>query len=128
MPSQETIDRNTRAVKDALKREGNRRCADCAARGPTVAAIAFRTFVCQPCANAHRESAGRHAAAAAPPPRRLTRPPLSPPPPCAAAARTGHISMADGNVQRAGAVRVGAALDERLNERPAIVRHTGLEA
>ena len=36
MPSQETIDRNTRAVKDALKREGNRRCADCAARGPTV--------------------------------------------------------------------------------------------
>ena len=55
MPSQETIDRNTRAVKDALKREGNRRCADCAARGPTVAAIAFRTFVCQPCANAHRE-------------------------------------------------------------------------
>ena len=55
MPSQETIDRNTRAVKDALKREGNRRCADCAARGPTVACIAFRTFVCQPCANAHRE-------------------------------------------------------------------------
>ena len=54
MPSQETIDRNTRAVKDAL-REGNRRCADCAARGPTVACIAFRTFVCQPCANAHRE-------------------------------------------------------------------------
>ena len=44
MPSQETIDRNTRAVKDALKREGNRRCADCAARGPTVACIAFRTF------------------------------------------------------------------------------------
>ena len=55
MPSQETIDRNTRAVKDALKKEGNRRCADCAARGPTVACIAFRTFVCQPCANAHRE-------------------------------------------------------------------------
>ena len=55
MPSQETIDRNTRAVKDALKREGNRRRADCAARRPTVACIAFRTFVCQPCANAHRE-------------------------------------------------------------------------
>ena len=55
MPSQETIDRNTRAVKDALKRDANRRCADCAARGPTIATIAFRTFVCQPCANAHRE-------------------------------------------------------------------------
>ena len=55
MPSQEEIDRNTRAVKDALKRPANRRCADCEARGPTVACLMYRTFICQNCAAAHRE-------------------------------------------------------------------------
>ena len=54
MPSQEEIDRNTRAVKDALKRPGNKRCADCEARGPTVCALMYRTFICNNCAAAHR--------------------------------------------------------------------------
>ena len=43
------------AVKDALKRPANRRCADCEARGPTVACLMYRTFICQNCAAAHRE-------------------------------------------------------------------------
>lgn len=47
--------RLTRALKDAQRRPGNRRCADCLAKAPNYCQLQFRTFICGDCAAVHRE-------------------------------------------------------------------------
>jgi len=53
-----SVDRLTRAVKDAQKRPENRRCADCLEKAPNYCQIEYRTFICGNCAAVHRELFG----------------------------------------------------------------------
>ncbi|KAG5176994.1 putative GTPase activating protein for Arf-domain-containing protein [Tribonema minus] len=52
-------DRRIRALKDAQKREENKRCADCTERLPNYIVLDFKTFVCTACSGIHREFSHR---------------------------------------------------------------------
>jgi len=55
MGSKAESERLTRALKDAQRRPGNRRCADCLEKAPNYCQLQFRTFICSNCAAVHRE-------------------------------------------------------------------------
>lgn len=55
MATRSERERLARALKDAQRRPGNRRCADCVEKAPNYCQLQFRTFICSNCAAVHRE-------------------------------------------------------------------------
>lgn len=52
-------EQHKKTLSQLLKLEGNRRCCDCSARGPTWASVNLGLFVCLNCSGIHR-SLGTH--------------------------------------------------------------------
>jgi hypothetical protein len=57
--SKAQADAHRRELAALLKRDDNRRCAECAARGPTWASVNLGVFVCLNCSGRGRGGGGR---------------------------------------------------------------------